>query len=73
MDTLALISCAFIGLLATPFGLLPSVLLFRDLANGLDTSASRKRAYGWSVWGGLGLTWLVATALLAGIYAAASS
>ena len=41
-----------LGVFALPFGLLPSALLFRDLANEGGT-AGRERAYAAVVWGGL--------------------
>lgn len=68
MDALALIACFVVGLAATPFGLLPSVLLFRDVANGTDTSAGRKMAYGWCVWIGLAVSWALAIVALYAVY-----
>ena len=51
----------FFGLLALPLGLLPSIFLFRDLANGVDASPRSKRLYAWSLWLGMVLAWLLAS------------
>lgn len=53
-----------LGFLLTPFGLLPSILLFRDLANGTDGSERSKRAYATTLWCGLAGVWVVASALI---------
>ncbi|MDD9909811.1 MAG: hypothetical protein OXR62_08980 [Ahrensia sp.] len=45
------------GMLAIPFGILPSILLFRDLANGVDTSERAKRTYAVTLWGGMIVSW----------------
>ena len=42
-----------LGVFAVPLGLLPSLFLFRDLANGVDRGEAAERRYRWSVWGGL--------------------
>ena len=42
-----------LAIFALPFGLLPSVLLFRGLANGTDGSNASKKLYAISVWTGL--------------------
>ena len=49
------------GMLGIPLGILPSIFLFRDLANGLDTSEKTKRAYAVTLWTGMALGWLIAT------------
>ncbi|MGI9355837.1 MAG: hypothetical protein ACR2PF_11850 [Rhizobiaceae bacterium] len=49
------------GMLGIPLGILPSVLLFRDLANGVDTSEQSKRAYAVTLWTGMAVGWLLTT------------
>lgn len=44
-----------------PLGLLPSILLFRDLANGVDSTPATKRRYAIVLWGGLLLAWVAGT------------
>ncbi len=47
------------GMLGIPLGILPSIFLFRDLANGLDTSEATKRAYALTLWVGMAVGWLM--------------
>ena len=47
-----------IGMLAIPIGILPSIFMFRDLANGTDASESAKTRYGWTLWGGMAISWV---------------
>jgi len=61
VDLTLLALSAFIGLLGMPIGILPSIFLFRDLANGTDSSEKTKRTYSFVLWGGIFLGWLVAT------------
>ncbi len=70
MNGIALLVCSLLGLTAMPLGLLPSVLLFTDVANGTDTSARRKAAYNWTVWVGLFAAWLLAAGTLYAVFAA---
>ena len=58
-DAFLIAVAAGLGTVALPLGLLPSVLLFRDLADGVDDRASAKRAYAIAVWGGLAAAWLL--------------
>jgi len=51
-----------IGALGMPVGMLPSILLFRGLANGVDGGVAVKRAYGIVLWGGILLGWAACTA-----------
>ena len=62
MTALLLIVVIALGSFALPLGLLPSVLAFRGLADGLDASERTKRLYAATLWGGLGLAWLVGSA-----------
>ena len=50
-----------LGSLFLPLGLLPSILLFRDLADGTDRRTSRERSYAFAVWGGLLAAWIGGT------------
>ncbi|MEP1206423.1 MAG: hypothetical protein ABJM29_17715 [Rhizobiaceae bacterium] len=47
------------GMLGIPIGMLPSVLFFRDLANGVDVSEASKASYARVLWGGMLAGWLV--------------
>lgn len=49
------------GILGIPLGIIPSIFLFRDLANGVDTSEQTKRAYAITLWAGMAIGWLLAT------------
>ena len=49
------------GMLGIPLGMLPSVLLFRGLADGVDDDTATKRRYAQVLWGGMILGWLLAT------------
>lgn len=49
----------FIGMLALPVGILPSIFLFRDLANGTDASENAKTRYAWTLWGGMAVSWIL--------------
>jgi hypothetical protein len=51
------------GMLGLPFGILPSVLLFRDLSNGLDDSQATKRNYALTLWTGMLAGWILASLL----------
>ena len=51
------------GMLGIPLGMLPSILLFRGLADGVDESPATKRAYARVLWGGMVIGWLVASGL----------
>ena len=62
-ELLQLLISVLAGSFALPAGLLPSIFLFRDLANGIDASASAKRAYAWTLWGGLAVAWIVGAVL----------
>jgi hypothetical protein len=48
-----------VGMLALPVGILPSIFLFRDLANGTDASENAKTRYAWTLWGGMALAWII--------------
>ena len=48
------------GMLGIPLGILPSIFLFRGLANGLDESEKTKRNYALVLWGGMVLGWIFA-------------
>jgi hypothetical protein len=50
-----------VGMLALPVGILPSIFLFRDLANGTDASENAKARYAWTLWGGMVLAWIIGT------------
>jgi len=56
-----LLASIITGMLGIPLGILPSIFLFRDLANGVDTSEATKRAYAVTLWTGMAAGWLVAT------------
>ena len=49
------------GMLGIPLGMLPSVLLFRGLADGVDDDTATKRRYAQVLWGGMILGWLLAS------------
>lgn len=51
------------GMLGIPLGMLPSIFLYRDLANGTDSSEETKQAYEYTLWAGMVAGWL-ATSLL---------
>ncbi|MGI9366630.1 MAG: hypothetical protein ACR2O8_15715 [Rhizobiaceae bacterium] len=51
------------GMLGIPIGILPSVFLFRDLANGVDDSAAAKRNYALTLWLGMLAGWIIASLL----------
>jgi len=55
---------ALLGMMGMPFGMLPSILLFRDLANGTDASEATKKRYAWTLWGGIAFGWLIATCII---------
>ena len=42
---------AVTGMLGIPIGILPSIFLFRGLANGVDDSEATKRYYALTLWG----------------------
>ncbi len=46
------------GMLGIPIGILPSIFLFRDLANGVDSSEQTKRNYATTLWVGMIAGWL---------------
>ncbi len=54
------ISC-LIGMLGVPVGILPSVFLFRGLANGADAHPQTKHRYAITLWGGMFIGWLLAS------------
>ena len=57
---LAIIFAALItGMLGIPIGILPSIFLFRDLANGVDSSPTTKRNYAIVLWGGMIAGWII--------------
>ncbi len=58
-----IVACVVTGMLGIPLGILPSIFLFRDLANGVDTSEQTKRAYAFTLWTGMAIGWLTMTAL----------
>ena len=49
------------GMLGIPFGMLPSILLYRGLANGLDGSDEAKLRYARTLWVGMILGWILAS------------
>ena len=49
---------AVTGMLGIPLGMLPSILLFRDVANGVDVSEAAKRRYAAVLWGGMLAGWI---------------
>ena len=49
------------GMLGIPLGMLPSILLFRGLADGVDDDAATKRRYAQVLWGGMILGWLLSS------------
>ncbi|MEP0944243.1 MAG: hypothetical protein ABJH63_19610 [Rhizobiaceae bacterium] len=51
------------GMLGIPLGMLPSVLLFRGLADGVDDNASTKRRYAQVLWGGMIMGWILASVI----------
>ena len=52
------------GMLAVPLGMLPSILLFRDLADGKTSSERTERAYAIVLWSGIILAWLTGSAAI---------
>ena len=52
---------AVTGMLGIPIGILPSIFLFRGLANGVDDSEATKRNYALTLWGGMLCAWIVAS------------
>ena len=55
------------GFFALPFGLLPSIFLFRDLANGTDATERTKTAYAWTLWTGLAAAWAIGSLVAYGL------
>lgn len=49
---------AVTGMLGVPIGMLPSVLFFRDLADGVNVTQSRKTSYARMLWGGMLVGWI---------------
>ena len=47
------------GMMAIPLGMLPSIMLFRRLADGVDDNPQTKRRYAQVLWGGMALGWLL--------------
>lgn len=60
---LMLVLAIVLGMGALPLGILPSIFLFRDLANGTDASEKSKRRYAFVLWSGLAFAWIVGTLL----------
>ena len=56
-----ILASAITGMMGIPFGILPSVLLFRDLSNGLDDSEATKRNYALTLWSGMVVAWIAAS------------
>lgn len=54
-----LFACLVTGLLGVPLGILPSVFLFRGLADGVDESEQTKRNYALTLWSGMLAGWIV--------------
>ena len=50
-----------LGAAAMPLGLLPAILLFRDLADGKDATPARKRAYRAATVLGMLVAWALGT------------
>ena len=50
---------AVTGMLGIPIGILPSIFLFRGLANGVDDSEATKRNYALTLWGGMLFAWIL--------------
>ena len=48
------------GMLGIPLGILPSIFLFRGLANGVDDSEATKKAYAMTLWSGMVIAWILA-------------
>ena len=61
MQLIVIIVSVVVGAMAMPLGLLPSILLYRDLADGKDATPGRKRAYRLTVFGGLAVAWFLGT------------
>ena len=57
----------FTAVFALPFGLLPSIFLFRDLANGIDSTGRTERLYRLTVWTGLIAAYAVAAGVIGAI------
>ena len=49
------------GMLGIPLGMLPSVFMFRGLADGVDDDAATKKRYAYVLWGGMVLGWILAS------------
>ena len=58
-----ILASAVTGMLGIPLGMLPSIFLFRDLANGVDASEASKRAYARTLWGGMLIGWIIGSGL----------
>ncbi|MEO0546806.1 MAG: hypothetical protein AAF035_07650 [Pseudomonadota bacterium] len=54
----------FLGMMGMPFGMVPSIVLFRELANGTDATEATKKRYAWTLWGGLAAGWIIAASLV---------
>ncbi len=61
---LTLSATIIVAAMVVPFGMLPSILIFRDVANGTDVGPIRKRLSGVVLWGGILFSWVVATLLV---------
>ncbi|MEL6968005.1 MAG: hypothetical protein AAGM04_11545 [Pseudomonadota bacterium] len=64
LTTVRLIASVVLGTMGLPFGLLPSILIFRGLANGTDADAAIKQRYKWTLWGGLVAGWTLGIAVV---------
>ena len=51
------------GMMGIPIGILPSIFLFRDLANGVDDGPAVKRNYAMTLWLGMLAGWIIASLL----------
>lgn len=56
-----LFACVTTGMLGIPLGMLPSVLLFRDLADGVNATQGTKKLYAKVLWGGMLAGWIIVT------------
>ena len=63
-EIVQIVIAVLLGAFALPFGLLPSIFLFRGLANGTDGSDATKRAYAWTLWLGLAAAWIAGAGLV---------
>ena len=70
-SALTLLLAALAGVFVAPLGLVPSIVIFRDLANGNATDASTERRYAIVVWGGVAAAWCVGGLLAAWILTSA--